>query len=410
MRPKRLPNGHYASQKQMTIKEDVKKNNKVGENDSIDIGKEENLEKNESGLAPKKDGLMTKLIGSSANPPQAGDLVEGQVSAVEKAAVYVDLPPFGAGIIYGREYQNARDLVKKIQIGDKITAKVVDAGNENGYIELSLREARQALVWNEAEVAIKEQKVFELPIKDANKGGLIIEWQGIVGFLPASQLKSEHYPRVEGGDKDKILDELKKLVGTRMSVAIITALPKEGKLIFSEKTSEEKEKGKMVEKYSVGDELAGVVTGIVDFGVFIKLEDNLEGLVHISEIDWGLVEDPRKMCKVGDHVKVKVIEVKDGKVSLSIKALKPNPWIDAATKYKKGDTVKGIIIKYNKHGALASIEEGVAGLVHISEFGGSEEKLRAALELGKGYDFKIALFDAKEMKMALSFAEASKKQ
>ncbi|KKU70474.1 MAG: RNA binding S1 domain protein [Parcubacteria group bacterium GW2011_GWA2_47_21] len=394
----------------MTIKEDVKKNNKVGENDSIDIGKEENLEKNESGLAPKKDGLMTKLIGSSANPPQAGDLVEGQVSAVEKAAVYVDLPPFGAGIIYGREYQNARDLVKKIQIGDKITAKVVDAGNENGYIELSLREARQALVWNEAEVAIKEQKVFELPIKDANKGGLIIEWQGIVGFLPASQLKSEHYPRVEGGDKDKILDELKKLVGTRMSVAIITALPKEGKLIFSEKTSEEKEKGKMVEKYSVGDELAGVVTGIVDFGVFIKLEDNLEGLVHISEIDWGLVEDPRKMCKVGDHVKVKVIEVKDGKVSLSIKALKPNPWIDAATKYKKGDTVKGIIIKYNKHGALASIEEGVAGLVHISEFGGSEEKLRAALELGKGYDFKIALFDAKEMKMALSFAEASKKQ
>ena len=329
---------------------------------------------------------------------------------MEKAAVYVDLPPFGAGIIYGREYQNARDLVKKIQIGDKITAKVVDAGNENGYIELSLREARQALVWNEAEVAIKEQKVFELPIKDANKGGLIIEWQGIVGFLPASQLKSEHYPRVEGGDKDKILDELKKLVGTRMSVAIITALPKEGKLIFSEKTSEEKEKGKMVEKYSVGDELAGVVTGIVDFGVFIKLEDNLEGLVHISEIDWGLVEDPRKMCKVGDHVKVKVIEVKDGKVSLSIKALKPNPWIDAATKYKKGDTVKGIIIKYNKHGALASIEEGVAGLVHISEFGGSEEKLRAALELGKGYDFKIALFDAKEMKMALSFAEASKKQ
>lgn len=406
--PKRPPNGHCTSQKQMTTEKEIKDNELSGD-DAAKIINKENSEKDDNGIFPKKDSLMAKLIGNSANPPQVGDLVEGQVSAIEKAAVYIDLPPFGSGIIYGREYQNARDLVKKIQIGDKVTAKVVDAGNENGYIELSLREARQALIWNEAEIAIKEQKVFELPIKDANKGGLIIEWQSIVGFLPASQLKSEHYPRVEGGDKDKILDELKKLIGSRISVAIITALPKEGKLIFSEKTSEEKEKGKAVEKYNVGDELNGVVTGIVDFGVFIKLEDNLEGLVHISEIDWGLVEDPRKICKVGDKIKVKVIEVKDGKVSLSIKALKQNPWIEAGTKYKKGDAVKGIIIKYNKHGALASIEEGVAGLIHISEFEGSEEKLRAALELGKVYDFKIALFDAKEMKMALSFAETNKK-
>ena len=125
--------------------------------------------------------------------------------------------------------------------------------------------------------------------------------------------------------------------------------------------------------------------------------------MHISEIDWGLVEDPRAFFKVGDKVKAKIIEIKDGKISLSVKALKENPWVEAAKKYNKGDDVQGVIIKFNRHGALASIEEGVAGLVHISEFG-SEEKLRSNLELGRTYPFKITLFDAKDQRMALSFA------
>ena len=153
--------------------------------------------------------------------------------------------------------------------------------------------------------------------------------------------------------------------------------------------------------------MEGTVTGIVDFGVFVKLEEGLEGLVHISEIDWGLVEDPKLFYKVGDKIRVKIIEIKEGKISLSAKALKENPWIEAAKKYKKDDMVKAAIIKFNKHGALASIEEGVAGLVHVSEFGG-EEKLRTNLELGKTYNFKITFFDPKEQKMALSFADEKK--
>ncbi len=356
---------------------------------------------------PKKESLMTQLLNETRNPPQVGDLVEGTVIAIEKAAVYVNLEPFGTGIIFGREYINARDIIKKVQPGDTIAAKVVDTNNKEGYIELSLKEARQALIWSEAEVAIREKKIFELAVKEANKGGLIIEWQGIAGFLPASQLKSEHYPRVEDGDKDKILEELRKLVGERIAVSIITALPKEGKLIFSEKNLMEKEKEKIIEKYKIGDEVTGTVTGIVDFGVFVKVEEGLEGLVHISEIDWALVEDPRKLYKVADKVQVKIIEIKEGKISLSIKALKENPWIEASKKYKKDDVVSGVIIKFNKHGALASIEEGVAGLVHVSEFG-SEEKLREKLELGKTYKFKISLFDPKEQKMTLSFVGEKK--
>ena len=316
----------------------------------------------------KKDSLMNSFLNDTKQPPTLGDIVEGRVIAIHKSSVLVDIAPFGSGIIYGREYMNARDIIKSIAIGDEITGTIVDVENEDGYFELSLKEARQALIWGDAEKAVKEKKQFHIPIKEANKGGLILEWQGIAGFLPASQLSAEHYPRVDGGDKDRILEELQKLIGTSITVAIITADPKEGKLIFSEKGLEQKEKEVLISKYAVGDEVEGEITGIVDFGIFIKVQDGLEGLAHISELDWGLVEDPRKIFTVGQRVKAKVIEVKDDKISLSVKALKPNPWSEAAKKYTKDDTVQAVVIKYNKHGALASVEEGVAGLVHFSEF------------------------------------------
>lgn len=373
----------------------------VAENELVEINEEETDSKTKA----KKDSPMTKLVNDSVLPPAKDEIVEGTVISMDKMAVYVDLPPWGTGIIFGREYINARDLIKKINPGDKITGKIVGTDNSEGYIEISLKEAKQALIWTEAEDAIRDRKVFELPVLEANKGGLMLAWQGISGFLPASQLKTEHYPRVGDGDKDKILDELRKLVGQKISVSIISASAKEGKLIFSEKDLKDSaENSQVVDKYTLGDELQGEVTGIVDFGIFVKIEDGLEGLVHISEIDWGLVDDPRKFAKVGDKVRVKVIEIKDGKVSLSIKALKENPWVEAGKKYKKDDLVTGVVIKYNKHGALASIEEGVAGLVHVSEFGG-EDKLREKLELGKTYNFKISLFDPKEQKMALTFVE-----
>ncbi|MDP6388028.1 MAG: S1 RNA-binding domain-containing protein [Candidatus Pacebacteria bacterium] len=371
--------------------------------EKIELSKEEKSKKR----GGKKDSPMAKLLNDSPAPPEVGDLVEGPVIGIEKSSVFIDLHPFGTGIIYGREFLQASDVLRKVNIGDNIAAKVVDKdSNKEGYIELSLKEARQALIWSEAEHAIVNKTILELPIKEANKGGLILEWQNIQGFLPASQLKAEHYPRVEDADKDKILGELKKFVGTKLSVSIITADAKEGKLIFSEKDPEKKEKEKIIDKYAVGDVAEGEVTGIVDFGVFVKLEDGLEGLVHISEIEWGLVEDPRTLFSAGDKVKVKIIEIKDGKISLSIKALKKNPWKEAASKYKKDDEVTGVIIKYNKHGALASIEEGVAGLVHVSEFA-DEETLRKTLELGKTYKFKIAVFDPKEQKMTLSHRETN---
>jgi small subunit ribosomal protein S1 len=351
---------------------------------------------------------MAHLADRVATPPRSGDVVEGTIIELIRGRLYVDLPPFGTGIIYGREYLNAADVLRKSNPGDLITAKVVDPAGLDGYIELSLKEARQAAIWGEAELAILSGTVYNLTVEEANKGGLILTWQGIQGFLPASQLSKENYPRVPEGDKDKIFGELQRLTGKQLAVRVITADPKEGKLIFSERSgAEEEEKGNLIDKYVVGDTVEGEVTGAVDFGVFVKLEQGLEGLVHISELDWGLVEDPRTLYKVGEAVKVKVIEIKDGKISLSIKALKENPWKSASERYEKGKEVTGVIIKYNKHGALASIEEGVAGLVHISEFGTPAE-LREALELGKTYPFTITLFEPKDQRMTLAYAGAKK--
>lgn len=349
--------------------------------------------------------IMDKYVDETPVYPAEGDLVEGPVVAITKGKVFIDLHPFGTGIIYGREYLTASDILRRVKVGDTIAAKVVESTDTEGYIELSLMEARQALIWAEAEQAVQKGTIFELPIKEANKGGLMIEWQGIAGFLPASQLKPDHYPRVEDGDKGKILDELRKLVGEKLNVVIITADAAEGKLIFSERGPQQ-EKGSTTEEFAVGDTLEGEVTGAVEFGIFVKISEGLEGLVHISEIDWGLVENPKTIYKIGEKVKVKVIEIKDGKVSLSIKALKEDPWKTASEKYTKDQKVNAVIIKYNKHGALASIEEGVAGLVHISEFASADE-LRKTLELGRAYPFKITLFEPSNHRMTLSYKQAA---
>ena len=352
-----------------------------------------------------KQSLMESLIKSVPfSVPKLDDLIEGTIIKQDGSELYIDIGNFGTGIIYGREFINARDIIKVLKPGDKITAKVVDLENEMGYISLSLKEAKQEIVWREAEEAMNRKTVFELEVLGANKGGLILDWKGISGFLPASQLKTAHYPRIDDGDKDKILDELKKLTGEKIPVIIISLNQKEGKMIFSEKSAGAEEFKEIISKYKIDDIIEGEVTGTVEFGVFIKIEDGLEGLAHISELDWSLVENPSDLFKIGDKVKAKIISIKDGKISLSVKALKPSPWDKAAEKYHKGEIVKGVVIRFNKHGALVSIEEGISGLSHISEFA-SEDEMKQKLELGKTYHFQITLFEPKDQRLTLSYLD-----
>ncbi|QQG46648.1 MAG: S1 RNA-binding domain-containing protein [Candidatus Niyogibacteria bacterium] len=333
---------------------------------------------------------------------KVGDFIDGMVIARKKSALYVDLGSVGTGIVYGRELMAARDMVSNIRMGDRITAKVVEPENEDGYVELSLKEAGREIVWREARDLAEKKIPLELVIKEANKGGLVMEWEGIQGFLPASQLRSIHYPRVEGGDKEKILGELQKMIGQSLTVTIITADQEEDKLIFSEKETQTEELKEVLSKYKVGDIVDGEITGVVDFGIFLKIEEGLEGLAHISELSWSLVEDPRTLFNIGDKIKAKIIAIENGKISLSIKALEPDPWVRAKEKYKKGDIVQGVVIRLNRYGALVAVEEGLAGLVHISEFG-TENTMREKIELGKTYPFQITLFEPDERKMTLVY-------
>ncbi len=360
----------------------------------------------------EKANPVMMALTTDAKQLKEEDVIEGKVLAIDKSAVYVDVAPYGTGIIYGYEFIQAKDVIRKLNINDSVTAKVTELENEKGYIELSLKEAKAALVWAEADEIVKQKKVLSLTVKEANRGGLIIEWNGLQGFLPSSQLSKENYPKVEDGDKDKITKELKKLVGKKLDVMIIAATPKEGKLIFTEKggTSAGSSTGSYTpakapnQKYQVGDVVNGTVSGVVEFGIFIKIEDKVEGLVHISEISWSLIENPKTIFKIGEKIKAKVIEIKDGKISLSIKALTSNPWASAGERYKKGDKVSGVVIRFNKHGALVSVEEGVSGLLHVSEFG-TEENMKKALSLGKICHCYISTFDPKEEKMILTLKE-----
>jgi small subunit ribosomal protein S1 len=333
--------------------------------------------------------------------PKVGELIEGTVLGIKSPFLFIDLGPFGTGVVFGREFYETRDIIKNLRIGDKVTVKVLDFEFGEGYVELSLREAGKEIIWREAQTMKAEMTPIELPVLDVNKGGIILEWKGVQGFLPTSQLKTAHYPRVEGGDKDKILDELKKLIGKTLSVVIIDVDPKEDKLIFSEKDVETEELKKAISKYEVGDILEGEITGVMDFGVFVKIDKNLEGLVHISELDWSLVENPADLFKVGDKVKVKIISIENGKISLSIKALKSDPWSEIKDKYHVGDTVIGVVFKFNKYGAYVNIEEGISGLVHISEFG-SVEKMKSKLEVGKSYPFKVTVFSPEAHRLAFA--------
>lgn len=347
--------------------------------------------------------------GEFLRPFRIGDIVKGKVVGTSRSSVFIDLGIVGTGVVYGREFQKAKELLKNLNIGDEITAKVVDLENKEGYIELSAAQAEEEIIWETLKKKKDADETIKIKILGANKGGLLAKVSGIPAFLPVSQLSPDNYPRVEEADKTKILKELQKFIGQEMEVKILTIDQNEEKLILSEKAKEAGKIQEKLENYKVGDIVEGKVTGIVDFGIFIKFgEENLEGLCHISELDWQLIDNPDQIAKVGEKVKAKIIEVSNGKVFLSLKALKKDPWEKIQEKYKKGEIVKGKIIKFNPFGVFVQIDkQKIHGLAHISEFS-TEQKMDKKLEIDKKYDFEILSIEPAQHKMALKLVEPKK--
>jgi len=347
----------------------------------------------------KEASIKNASPKDSFNTPKAGDVIEGKVFEINKNGLFVDLANFKAGAVMPKELKENPEYFKKMKIGDKISVKIVELDNENGYVEVSLKEAGSERGQQELEKKMETKEIIESKVLKANKGGLILDVNGIQAFMPVSQLSSEHYPRVEGGDAQKILQQLQKLVGQTLKVKIIDLNLKEGKLIVSEKATQEQEIEEIIKKYKVGDIVEGTITGIVDFGAFVKF-NNLEGLVHISELAYQLIEDPHDIVKMGEKVKAKIIEIDKDKISLSIKTLQKNPWEKVREKYDIGQTIKGKVTKFNPFGAFIQLDKDIHGLAHISEFG-TEVRMKEMLEIGKKYNFKIISIKPSEYRMAL---------
>ena len=334
---------------------------------------------------------------------RVGDIVEGIIVGTGRSAVYLDLGAQGTGIIYGKEFIEEKNALKDIEIGEKLAAKVTDLENDKGYIELSLKEAGKDLTWDTLKEKKESEEMMKVKITGANKGGLLAEINNMQAFLPVSQLSQEHYPKIEDGDSGKILRALQEFVDTEMEVQIFDVDPKEEKIILSERSKERSKIKEILEHYKPGDVVDGVITGIVDFGAFLKFGkegEEVEGLIHISEIDWQIIDDPSKFLKVGDKVKAKVIDISRGRASLSLKALKEDPWKTAETKYKKFDVIQGKITKLNPFGAFVEIEPQIQGLCHISEFG-TKTKMEEVLTVGKTYPFQILEINSTEHRMSL---------
>jgi len=332
--------------------------------------------------------------------PKPGNILSGIVIGVSKANVIVDLGSIGIGIVYPGEFYDNPDRMKTLRAGDQVSAMLIELENDEGYRELSLKAAQVTTAWQDIKEKKESGEVLTTQIVNINKGGLIVEVSGIQGFLPLSQLSSEHYPKVEGGDTTKIVQALQKFKGQLFQVKILDFNEAENKLIVSERAIQEEAAKEELSKLTIGETVEGVVTEVTDFGAFVKLTDTLDGLIHSSEIDWKFIEDPREVLKPGDKVSAKIISLEGGRVSLSLKALKDDPWLSIDTKYQVGQKVKGKISKIRNSGAFVELPGDIVGFIPVAELGG--QTAQEALVAGQEYDMAIVNIDAKEHKLTLT--------
>lgn len=356
-------------------------------------------------MSKKSDMTMDDLLESSKLAPlKTGDVVEGVVKSVHKNEVWVDLGANGLGVVMRREIAQG----KQLEEGQPIVVSVVEPELDDGLILLSMRKAAKDRGWDELQKIYNEQEIIDIVPYEANRGGLLAEADGIRGFLPVSQLSAGNYPRVSGADKDEILQKLNQLKGKSLKVRILDLSRKDNKLIFSEKEAIKDEIQDRFAELKSGDVVKGVVTGVIDFGAFVNV-DGIEGLIHISEISWERVEDPKKYVKVGDHIEAKIISIDKDRLSLSMKQMHEDPWMHEVKAFKKGSEVEGKITRITPFGAFVQLSPSVEALVHVSEMGDdSSIDPEQLFQLNEKKQFRVLDIDTEARKVALSLKETKK--
>ncbi len=341
--------------------------------------------------------------------PQVGDIVSGRVVTASKSEVKLDVDGILMGVVRGPELYNEVEEFSSLKPGDEIEAAVIDEENENGELELSFRLVGQEKAWNNLRQAFKDKTTVKVKIVDANKGGLLSRYCQIDGFLPVSQLAPENYPRISGGDKSKILEKLKSFVGSEFEVTVMTLSEEDNKVIFSEKDVWNKKQKPALDKYKVGLQVDGRITAITNFGVFVSFGENIEGLIHISELAWQRIDSPSEMYKVGDKIKAEIISIDGAKVFLSAKKLLVDPWLEASAKYQTGQIVSGTILKVNPFGLFVKLDEEIHGLAHVSLLSvGGKEKITDLYQPGEVRNFEVVSISPSEHRLGLKLAGEGK--
>lgn len=334
--------------------------------------------------------------------PNMGELVSGTVVSANQKMILVDLNGQFTGIISGSHMTSSTEDSSLIQSGDLVDAIVIGDDKDSGLFMLSLRKASQIKLIAKLHSNFDTKEIITVIPNEANKGGLLVDLDGIKGFIPVSQLTPMNYPRVEGANPEKILEHLGRLVGKPFKVRVINVDQDGKKIIFSEKAALEEARGVALQKLKIGDIVEGSVSGILTYGLFITF-NGLEGLVHVSEIDWGHVSDPSKFAKVGDNVKVQVIGIDADKISLSMKRLKPNPWQVLAEKYKVNDIIEAPVMRISQFGVFLSLDGGISGLIHLSEISHNMVKdVSEYAKVGENVKAKIITFDPIAKRIGLS--------
>ena len=348
------------------------------------------------------DDLLAQA-SDSVKQLTTGEVVHGTILSIKKHEVLIDLGPLGVGLVPRREVSMSNNYAE----GDEVTASVVEVELDNGYSLLSMRKAARDRGWDEVAAKLESGEIVTVTPYDANRGGLLAEYEGVRGFLPVSQLSAEHYPRVGSSDKDEILQRLNVLVNKEIRVRILDADRKANKLIFSEKEAIKEGLAERFEKLSVGDTIKGIVTGVVDFGVFVNVE-GIEGLIHISEISWERVNNPSDYVKVGQTVEAKIIAIDKERLSLSMKQLTKDPWLDEVEQFKSGEDVEGTVTRITPFGAFVQLSPAVEALVHVSELGGDGTDPEKVFTLNERKTFTVLEIDKDNRKISLSLTGGKK--
>ncbi|RLC39232.1 30S ribosomal protein S1 [Candidatus Falkowbacteria bacterium] len=362
--------------------------------------------KNEDTKKINSEDFQKLVEEYSFRAPLTGETIRGKVISASKAEVKLDIHGILTGVVRGPELYEEDEEYSDLKPGDEVEATVIEEENENGELELSFKFAGQEKAWSGLRESLEKKSNIKIKIIDANKGGLLVKYRQIPGFLPVSQLAPENYPRVSGGDKGKILDKLRSFVGQEFTAKVVTIEEKEDKIIFSEKDAWNEKQKDVISKYKVGTVVEGTITAVTDFGVFISFGENLEGLVHISELAWQRIENPNNLFKVGDKIKAEVISLDNSKIFLSAKKLMEDPWENVGKKYKVSQIVKGKILKVNPFGLFVSLDNEIHGLAHISQLGlAPKQRVNEKFKAGEIQNFEIVSIEPKDHRLGLACSD-----